>query len=77
MFIRETEAEIVGGGTRSFWGEPFESWRDGNLVGTPEQVCEKIRTYASSAAAASCLARRLPRHRDAAPAGQKVIPEFR
>ena len=32
-------------GSRSFWGEPFESWAAGNLVGTPEQVAEKIRTY--------------------------------
>jgi F420-dependent oxidoreductase-like protein len=45
VFIREDEREIVDGGSRSFWGEPFDSWRDGNLVGTPEQVCEKIRTY--------------------------------
>jgi alkanesulfonate monooxygenase SsuD/methylene tetrahydromethanopterin reductase-like flavin-dependent oxidoreductase (luciferase family) len=35
----------VAGGSRSFWGEPFDSWREGNLVGTPEQVAEKIRTY--------------------------------
>jgi alkanesulfonate monooxygenase SsuD/methylene tetrahydromethanopterin reductase-like flavin-dependent oxidoreductase (luciferase family) len=27
------------------WGEPVESWREGNLVGTPEQVAEKIKTY--------------------------------
>ncbi|CAB4362442.1 MAG: TIGR03560 family F420-dependent LLM class oxidoreductase [Actinobacteria bacterium] len=45
MFIRESEAEIIAGGTRSSWGEPFESWRDGNLVGTPEQVAEKIQRY--------------------------------
>ena len=44
VFIRETEAE-VGTTTRSFWGEPFESWSAGNLVGTPEQVAEQIRTY--------------------------------
>jgi len=44
VFIRETEAEI-GGESRSFWGEPFESWRDGNLVGTPDQVAEKIQAY--------------------------------
>ena len=43
--IRSTEAEIVDGGSRSFWGEPFESWRDANLVGTPEQVCEKLAHY--------------------------------
>jgi F420-dependent oxidoreductase-like protein len=45
VFLRETEAEIAEGGTRSLWGEPYESWREGNLVGTPEQVCEKIQRY--------------------------------
>jgi F420-dependent oxidoreductase-like protein len=44
VFIRPTEAD-VGTETRSFWGEPFESWRAGNLVGTPEQVAEKLQTY--------------------------------
>jgi F420-dependent oxidoreductase-like protein len=46
VFIREDEREIVEGGTRSFWGEPFDSWRAGNLVGTPEQVAERLRVYA-------------------------------
>ena len=46
MFIRETEAEVKAMGTRSLWGEPFETWQaTGNLVGTPEQVGEKIQTY--------------------------------
>lgn len=45
IFIREDESEIEAGGTRSMWGEPFDSWREGNLVGTPEQVAEKIKTY--------------------------------
>jgi len=45
VFIRATEAEIVEAGTRSLWNEPFDSWRAGNLVGTPEQVAEKIETY--------------------------------
>ncbi len=45
IFIRETEKEIEDGGSRSFWGEPMESWQAGNLVGTPEQVAEKIQTY--------------------------------
>jgi F420-dependent oxidoreductase-like protein len=45
VFIRSTEAEIVEAGTRSLWNEPFDSWREGNLVGTPEQVAEKIETY--------------------------------
>ena len=43
IFIRETEAEVATGGSR--WGEAPESWRSGNLVGTPEQVAEKIRNY--------------------------------
>ena len=43
--IRSTEAELEKEGSRSFWGEALESWREGNLVGTPEQVCEKIQTY--------------------------------
>jgi len=45
VFIRSTEAEVVAAGTQSLWGEPFESWREGNLVGTPEQVCEKLEAY--------------------------------
>lgn len=45
VFIREDDAEIIAGGTRSAWGEPYDSWRAGNLVGTPEQVCEKVQAY--------------------------------
>ena len=45
MFIRETEAEVKAAGTRSFWGEPVESWTAGNLVGTPEQVARRSRRY--------------------------------
>ena len=45
VFIRETEKELVAGGSRSFWGEPMDSWREGNLVGTPEQVAEKVQAY--------------------------------
>ena len=45
VFIRSTEAEVIAAGTQSLWAEPFEAWRDANLVGTPEQVAEKIQTY--------------------------------
>ena len=45
VFIRSTEAEVEAAGSRSLWGEPVDSWRAGNLVGTPEQVSEKIQTY--------------------------------
>jgi alkanesulfonate monooxygenase SsuD/methylene tetrahydromethanopterin reductase-like flavin-dependent oxidoreductase (luciferase family) len=46
--VRETEAEVREVATAREargWREPFESWQAGNLVGTPEQVAEKIRTY--------------------------------
>jgi F420-dependent oxidoreductase-like protein len=45
VFIRATEDEVIAAGSRSLWGEAVESWRAGNLVGTPEQVCEKLRAY--------------------------------
>ena len=45
IFIRATEAEVQAAGSKSFWGEPVESWTEGNLVGTPEQVVEKIQQY--------------------------------
>jgi alkanesulfonate monooxygenase SsuD/methylene tetrahydromethanopterin reductase-like flavin-dependent oxidoreductase (luciferase family) len=45
LFIRETEAEILAAGSKSLVGEAFDSWRAGNLVGTPEQVCEKVAAY--------------------------------
>jgi alkanesulfonate monooxygenase SsuD/methylene tetrahydromethanopterin reductase-like flavin-dependent oxidoreductase (luciferase family) len=44
VFVRSTEAEVAAVG-RSLWGEPADSWRANNLVGTPEQVCEKIQAY--------------------------------
>ena len=46
VFIRSTEAEVLAAGSRSLWGEPSDRWRAGNLVGTPEQVAEKVRAYA-------------------------------
>ena len=49
VLIRETEAEIrelvAAGRAGSIWGEEFDSWAAGNLVGTPEQVAEKIARY--------------------------------
>ena len=49
VFVRETEAEIAelvaAGKAGSKFGEPFESYAAGNLIGTPEQVAERIRTY--------------------------------
>ncbi|MDQ3543260.1 MAG: LLM class F420-dependent oxidoreductase [Actinomycetota bacterium] len=45
VFIRPTENDVTSSGSRSQWGEPAESWRAGNLVGTAEQVSEKLQVY--------------------------------
>lgn len=45
VFIRETDAEIEAAGSLNLWGEPAEQWRAKALVGTPEQVSEKIQAY--------------------------------
>ncbi|MGQ0804611.1 MAG: LLM class F420-dependent oxidoreductase [Actinomycetota bacterium] len=49
VLVREKEDDIralVDAGTAgSLWNEPYDSWVAGNLVGTPEQVCEKVRAY--------------------------------
>ncbi len=45
VFVRETEAEIEAHGAQNLWGQPFDQWRETNLVGTPEQVCEKVQRY--------------------------------
>ena len=44
IFVRETDADVraIGGST---FGEPFDSWQAGNLVGTPEQVIDRIGRY--------------------------------
>jgi F420-dependent oxidoreductase-like protein len=49
VMIRESEAEIRAvvdaGRAGSPWGEPYDSWAAGNLIGTPEQVTEKVARY--------------------------------
>jgi F420-dependent oxidoreductase-like protein len=45
VFIRRTEAEVEAVGSLAVWGQPADEWRTNNLVGTVEQVAEKIRTY--------------------------------
>lgn len=48
MLVRETEAELRAVATQleaAGWRELYESWVAGNLVGTPEQVAEKITAY--------------------------------
>jgi F420-dependent oxidoreductase-like protein len=77
LFIRETEAEI-GTETRSFWGEPFESWRGGNLVGTPEQICEKLAAYRDLGCGGVVpWVADFPGTESVRLFAEKVIPEFR
>jgi F420-dependent oxidoreductase-like protein len=49
VFVRESEAEIralvAAGQAGSKYGEPFDSYAAGNLIGTPEQVAERNRAY--------------------------------
>ncbi|NLA37254.1 MAG: LLM class flavin-dependent oxidoreductase [Actinobacteria bacterium] len=44
LFIRENAADLP---TKSLgaWDEPLDSWMAGNLIGTPEQVIEKLKAY--------------------------------
>jgi F420-dependent oxidoreductase-like protein len=78
VLIRESEDEIVAGGTRSMWREPFDSWREGNLVGTPEQVAEKIQAYIDLGAGGFVpWCSDYPDTETLRLFAEKVIPEFR
>ncbi len=45
VFIRESVKEIEQAGSRNPWGLAPDQWREKALVGTPEQVAEKIQKY--------------------------------
>jgi alkanesulfonate monooxygenase SsuD/methylene tetrahydromethanopterin reductase-like flavin-dependent oxidoreductase (luciferase family) len=45
VFIRATEKEIEQAGSKNPWGLAADQWREKALVGTPEQVSEKIQKY--------------------------------
>lgn len=49
LVLRSTEAELradrEAGRLGPRYGEPFDSWVEGNLVGTPDQVAEKVARY--------------------------------
>lgn len=81
-FVRETEAEVeewlssADGG--SMWGEPAESYTAGNLVGTPEQIAERIQGYLDLGASYFILwFRDFPDTASLELFASKVIPEFR
>ncbi|MEY4896075.1 MAG: hypothetical protein RI890_874, partial [Actinomycetota bacterium] len=45
VFIRRTEKEIKAAGSLSLRADPFDDWQKNNLVGTVEQVSEKVQKY--------------------------------
>ena len=45
LFIRETERELIEQAPQRMSDESFDEWRHGNLVGTPDEVSEKVATY--------------------------------
>ena len=45
VMIRESEDELRALGTKSLWGQPFDEWREGGLIGTPDEVADKIQQY--------------------------------
>ncbi len=47
VFIRSTEREVAQRERGGLWGDTVENWTANNLVGTPEQVSEKIAKYVS------------------------------
>ena len=78
LFIRETEAEVVAAGSRSGFGEPFDSWRAGNLVGTPEQVAERLATYqALGCGGIVAWCSDFPEHETMRLFAEQVLPHFR
>jgi F420-dependent oxidoreductase-like protein len=78
VFIRETEDEVVAAGSKSFWGEPFDSWSAGNLVGTPDQVAEKVQAYVDHGCTGFVpWCSDYPEHESLRLFAEKVMPSFR
>lgn len=79
ILVRETEDDVRAAAGSHVNGEPFERWRAGNLVGTPQQVVvDKIGAYVELGVTGF-----LPWHHDL-PAtegvhivAEQVVPAFR
>jgi F420-dependent oxidoreductase-like protein len=77
LFIRETEEELKAADPQSQWGEPFDSWQAGNLVGTPDQICERIEQYrARGLGGLVTWCRDLPETTSMRLFAEQVMPEF-
>jgi F420-dependent oxidoreductase-like protein len=77
-FLRASEAEIAEAGSRGLWGESPARWREENLVGTPEQVAEKVARYQALGCRAFILwCADYPSHQTLRLFAERVIPAFR
>jgi F420-dependent oxidoreductase-like protein len=77
-FVRLTDAEVADAGSHGLWGEQPDAWRDANLVGTPEQVCDRIQRYIAAGCRAFVIwPSDYPSHETLTRFANQVIPEFR
>jgi len=77
-FIRESPADVDAVGSLDIWGADPATWREANLVGTPEQVCDRIQRYVDAGCGAFVIwPSDYPSHETLTLFAQRVIPEFR
>ena len=73
-----TLLDIDAAGSRGLWGENLEAWRAGNLVGTPEQVCERVQRYVDVGCRAFVVwCADYPSHETLTLFAETVMPNFR
>ena len=78
LFVRETEAELRADWRDTWKVEEWESYRAGKLVGTPEQVCERIEQYSAMGCTAFVTwPNELPDTTSIELFARSVMPEFR
>jgi F420-dependent oxidoreductase-like protein len=76
--VRESAAEIEAAGSLDIWGGSPDEWRAANLVGTPEQVCDRIQRYIDAGCRAIVIwPSDYPSHETLTHFANQVIPEFR
>ncbi|MGH9177996.1 MAG: LLM class F420-dependent oxidoreductase [Acidimicrobiales bacterium] len=76
VFIREDEADLAEG--RPSGGQGFGRWQLGNLVGTPEQVAEKVAAYVDMGCTGFIpWCPDYPSDQSLRLLAEKVMPEFR
>ena len=76
VFIREDEADLAEATPSG--GQSFERWQLGNMVGTPEQVAEKVAAYVEMGCTGFVpWCADYPSDQSLRLLAEKVLPEFR